>query len=383
MTARIVAAIVVLLAGIAVMTLSGLITERSETPTENPQPSNVPAANQSVDALPDDPAPSPPPAAAPVEYRGLAIQIHTNYRAIETFTPLINEIAETGANMLLIATAGWMEHADSQGIYIEHRKTPSRDDMLTLIRTAREAGLDVFVMPIVLLAHPRGREWRGVIEPPSWELWWREYRDFIVYFADLAREGQARGLILGSELVKTETQTAEWVATIELVRARFPEGMLGYSANWDTYETVQFWDKLDFVGMTSYFKLADHENPTVAELVENWRPIHQEVGAWIQRIDRPLVLTEVGWCSQEGAAITPWNYFRNQKATPAGHAEQRNLYEAFLEVWDATPGLVGVIWWEWKPGEGGPGDFGYTPKDKPAEDVLRRWFAGARVAGDD
>ena len=33
------------------------------------------------------------------------------------------------------------------------------------------------------------------------------------------------------------------------------------------------------------------------------------------------------------------------------------------------------MWWEWDANPGGPGDFGYSPKGKPAEDVLRAWFA--------
>lgn len=74
--------------------------------------------------------------------------------------------------------------------------------------------------------------------------------------------------------------------------------------------------------------------------------------------------------------MAPWNYYQNQRATPAALEEQRRLYEAFIRVWNNTPELMGVIWWEWNASEGGPGDYGYTPKNKPAEQVLRRWFTG-------
>ncbi len=129
--------------------------------------------------------------------------------------------------------------------------------------------------------------------------------------------------------------------------------------------------------MTSYYTLADYKSPTIEEIMAKWEPIKRDLLAWQARIGKPIVLTEVGWCSQEGAAMAPWNYYQNQRATPAGLEEQRRLYEAFLRVWDGTPQLLGVIWWEWNTSDGGPDDFGYTPKNKPAEQVLRRWFAGA------
>lgn len=76
--------------------------------------------------------------------------------------------------------------------------------------------------------------------------------------------------------------------------------------------------------------------------------------------------------------MAPWNYYQNQNATPAGLEEQRRLYEAFIKAWNDTPELLGVIWWEWPASPGGPGDFGYTPKNKPAQQVLRQWLAARR-----
>jgi len=319
-------------------------------------------------------ADTPPATPAPVPmYRGLAVQLSDGRDPVGTYSPLLSEIAGMGANAVLLSTAARMEHARSQAIFVDARETPSSEEFVALIRRARELSLHVIVMPIVLLKHPRGSEWRGVIEPPDWTAWWEEYRRLIEYFADIAREGGAEALIVGSELISTEKNTAEWLRLIAAARQRFP-GRLGYSANWDHYRPIQFWDKLDFVGMTSYYTLSRRRNPTVEEIVRCWEPIRTEILTWIQRINRPLVLTEVGWCSQEGAAMAPWNYYQNQKATPAGHEEQRRLYEAFLRVWEGTPGLSGVIWWEWTTAPGGPEDFGYTPRDKPAEQILRQWF---------
>ena len=332
---------------------------------------NVECAEQPASATHTAPLPS---GAGPV-YRGLAVQVQSGYEPVTSYRALFSEIAAMGANTVLLAGTGFMEHAESQQIYIEARKSPSRAEFKEIVRAARAEDLQVILMPIILLSRPRGSEWRGVIKPPNWDEWWREYREFITYYCEIAREGGATGLIVGSELVSTEKFTSKWLEVIELARVNFFGGELGYSANWDHYEPIKFWHKLDFVGMTSYHTLADHKNPSVGEIVARWTPIREKVTNWRRKIGKPIIFTEVGWCSQEGAATAPWNYYQNQKATPAGHEEQRRLYEAFLKVWDATPGVAGVIWWEWSHEPGGVGDFGYAPRGKPAEQVLREWFA--------
>jgi hypothetical protein len=321
-------------------------------------------------------------AAGDISYRGLALQMQTGFGPVEAYGPLVREIAELGADTILLSTAGLMEHARSQSILIDVRKSPSPEDFRTIIRGAKQRGLKVIVMPIVLLTHPHGSEWRGVIEPPDWNEWFRNYRAFVVHFADIARDGGADAVIIGSELVSTEKYTAQWVKTIEIVREHF-HAELGYSANWDHYEPIQFWDKLDFVGMTSYYKLADRKGAGVDEMIAKWKPIRKDILRWQKKIGKPIVMTEVGWCSQLGAATAPWNYYQNMKATPEGHEEQRRLYEAFMRAWDGTQGLAGVIWWEWSGSGGGPSDFGYTPKNKPAEKLLREWFVESRSPAPD
>jgi len=49
-----------------------------------------------------------------------------------------------------------------------------------------------------------------------------------------------------------------------------------------------------------------------------------------------------------------------------------------VRAWSDTPELVGTFWWEWNACEGGLNDYGYSPKNKPAEQILRQWFAAGR-----
>ena len=47
----------------------------------------------------------------------------------------------------------------------------------------------------------------------------------------------------------------------------------------------------------------------------------------------------------------------------------------FTRVWSGDERLGGVFFWNWW-GEGGPACHDYTPRGKPAEQVLRRWLTG-------
>jgi len=307
-------------------------------------------------------------------YHGVAIQVSYTADGVDRYIKMIDEIAELGADTVKISTAGYQEHAGSSTISLDLRKCPTRRDFARLIRHAHRRGLRVVIMPVVLLSNPRGSEWRGVIQPDSWDTWFSEYLSFIKYFAKIAAENKVEVLIIGSELISTETFTDRWEKVIAEVRKIY-HGKLAYSANWDHYQVVGFWDKLDLIGMTSYYKLADEENPPLDTLLKSWKKIKADILAWQATIGKPILFTEVGWCSQPGAAIEAWNYYRCQYPTPQGLEEQANLYRAFMRTWSNEPAVAGVIWWEWTDEPGGADNYGYTPKGKPAEKLLRAWFA--------
>jgi len=369
-----------LLKTLAAVTAVGVVwmAARSQVAGEaaNPADHSAHRSHQVVSGL-ESPARAVPRGNGP--YRGMAMQLHVNgVSAYDHYHRLIPEIAELGADTVLFVVHGWQEHAGTVDLHIDTRRTPDAKDLGRLIDHATQHGLRVILMPIVLLKNPRNSEWRGRIVPENhdWDGWFRRYRDFIVHFARIADLHRVDLLMIGSELVKTETYTERWLRIIEDVRQNF-RGKLGYSANWDHYQTTKigFWSRLDVVGMTSYYELARKANPLPSEIDQHWARIKRDILAFQQEVNKPIIFTEVGWCSQEGAAHEGWNYYANQKATPAGHEEQRRLYDSFLRTWAKEPAIGGIIWWEWDTSDGGMDDFNYTPRGKPAEKLLRDWFA--------
>ncbi len=311
--------------------------------------------------------------AVQLPYHGVAIQIHESDRAAERYGRLIDEVGALGANTVLISVNGYQEDVDSSHITTNPEAMPSDEALVSLFMRARDQGLRVILMPKILLTKPRSGAWRGKIKPPSWDAWFDQYADFILHLADLAERGGVEVFSVGSELVSTEKMTENWESVIERVRSRF-HGKLTYSANWDHYTSIQFWDRLDMIGMTTYNKLADEPGPSLDKLRSAWRDIRNKLLDFQAKIGKPLLFTEVGWCSQEGCSVEAWNYYREETATPAGLEEQKRNYEAFIDVWADEPAVIGMIWWEWTEGSGGRADFGYTPKNKPAEAVLRSFF---------
>jgi hypothetical protein len=284
----------------------------------------------------------------------------------------VDEIAALGADTVQFVIDTRQENGHSGRIYLDMRMTPTPDQLMDLIKHAKDKGLHVTLMPIVLLDAPEGDEWRGRISPPSWVGWFESYRDMMNQFAWISEASHVDLLVVGSELVSAEEHLDEWTRVIKEVRKVF-HGRLTYSSNWDHYRSIGFWDQLDLIGMNSYWKLGNDRNVKIAEIDRRWRDIQSDLLPFVKKTGKPLVFLEVGWCDIGNAASAPWDYTQDQE--PLDLDLQKRLYEGFFNVWYGNPYLGGFSIWEWPPGEGGPEDRGYTPKGKPAEAVLKEWFA--------
>lgn len=286
----------------------------------------------------------------------------------------IDEIAALGADTVQFVVDPRMENGTRNRIYLDLRTTPTVEQLSRLIKHAKSRKLRVTLMPIVLLDDPRGNEWRGTLKPDLWEQWFSSYREIMRHYAWVAQENGVDLLVVGSELVSSENKLNEWTRTINAIREIY-KGKLTYSSNWDHYTSVPFWDQLDMIGMNSYWKFsksASH-NPTVDEIVARWREIQKDLFEFQAKAGKPIMFLEIGWFSQKNVAWEPWDY--TQEDQPIDLDLQRKLYEGFFTAWWGDPRLGGFSVWEWPPDAGGREDRGYTPKGKPAEAVLREWFA--------
>jgi hypothetical protein len=264
---------------------------------------------------------------------------------------------------------------------------PDAAALLGVLRAAAARGQRVMVFPIVRLRARGPGEWRGKLRPADRDAWFAEYARTIEAIADVCRDGGAARLVIGSELVSFEDEPERWRALARSVRTRFA-GRLLYSANWDRWDEISFWDAVDEIGISAYFTLAERgSDPQIDEIVARWRPITSALSAFAKKAGRPIVFTEVGYPSVRGAAFWPWNDHQSKTECAAGEGcdgelsleSQRRLWAAFVRVFAAeqTSFLAGAYVWLWS-GRGGLADRGYTPRGKPAEAVIKLWYAGGR-----
>lgn len=346
-------------------------------------PGDAPAAKK-LSTDPDTAAASTARGANPelmkaLPYRGAGMQIQ-RVDWIDKYKESIDEMAAMGFDTVSLVIDTRMENGTTSLIWLDMRKTPTPEKLADLIQHAKKKNMRVILMPIVLLDKPEGNEWRGTLKPPYWPDWFNSYREMLIHFAWIAEQNKVDVLSVGSELVSAEKERTEWKKTIAAVREVY-KGQLTYSANWDHYTSIPFWDELDLIGMNSYYSL-DEDPPgsnnhmknkvTVEKIVENWKYIQEDLLAFQKKMGKPLLFLEVGWCSLENAADEPWDYTKED--LPADAELQKRLYEGFFKSWHGNAGLGGFIVWEWTPGEVKEDDKGYTPEGKPAQDVLKEWL---------
>lgn len=246
----------------------------------------------------------------------------------------------------------------------------SDEDLRGVIRAAHREKLRVLLFPIVDVERRADKEWRGTLAPADIGAWWAAYERFILHYAGIAAEEGVELYSVGSELCSTEGWRDRWYHLFSAVEKVY-RGPLVYSANWDHYEPVSFWERVTYLGVTGYFELARDAGAPEAAMAKAWDVARRRLTAFAAKAGKPLVLTEIGYPSQVGSATRPWDY---TSRAAVDLEEQRRAYAAFVAAWRGEPALAGVVFWDWQR-PGGASDGSYTPRGKPAEKVLRGFFA--------
>jgi hypothetical protein len=235
---------------------------------------------------------------------------------------------------------------------------------------ARELGLRVWLKP-----HLWTRGWVGDLAfgPAGWERFFESYRVFILHYALLAEREGFDGLAVGHELASASLGFPDrWRQLIGSVR-RVYHGTLTYDANWgDEVKGIAFWDALDLVSVSFYGPLAAKPTRSVAELAEGAGKALAGLRVIAARTHRPVLLCEVGYAPFAGAPIRPWEEHRGSPDLET----QRACYEAVVRALSPCDWVAGALWWKWFSTDriGGPGDASFSPRGKPAQQVMARAF---------
>lgn len=364
----------------------------SPAPVEMPTPVEIPALveeeippAQLQSALTDEEAPLPtaqaPEVLAPMlpEFqKGMNYVAWTanGYSNVNS-TKAMEQMVALGINWVGLVTTWYQDHYHSTEIYPLRDKTPTDESLIFAIRKLRELNFKVMLKPHLDLVDSQGK-WRGDIgfeNPADWQTWFDSYTAFILHYVDIAAKENVELFCVGTELTNaTNTQAEHWRGLIKKVRDIY-KGRLTYAANWDNeFKQISFWDALDYAGIDPYFPLVTSARPTAEQLKEAWGDWVKIIEEWQKNINKPVILTEIGYKSARDAADEPWQH------TAIGELDleiQVNLYKGLLESFWDKPWFYGVYWWYWgtNPKMGGELNRGFTPQNKPAQEVIKEWYS--------
>lgn len=296
-------------------------------------------------------------------------------------------IASLGSNSVELTVRIWTQSGTSNAVFAEPAKTESDASLLAGFRAAHDAGLSVlFKAALSTLNGTRVSS----LSPTDVAAFFASYTAEIVHLATVAQAAGVETFAIGNEMssLSGAAYRAYWVDLIADVREVY-HGELTYAAATDEAIHVSFWDQLDTIGVNTYPPLTASTAPTVQDLVEAWTsvPFNPYYAAAFDykspvdflhslalQYDKPVLMTEVGYRSIDGAAIAPGSW------TGGGTAdvmEQADAYNAFFQVWSAHGGawLKGAELWQWDLNNKYSGT-GYSVMGKPAEAIVSQYFHG-------
>ena len=263
------------------------------------------------------------------------------------------------------------------------------------IRAAKKKGFNIMLKPHIILEKVKpksstleqlltvlyytdktaGADWRGNFKARNeedWKIWENNYEEYILRLAQVAESMEVSLFCVGTELrASTVNRPQFWRKLIKKVKAIY-KGPITYSANWDEYEQVTFWDELDYIGVNAYFPISNSATPQVSNTLKNWQPILQKMQQISQKYQRKFIITEFGYQNVDYAGHRPWTH-HYQNATP-NHQSQINLYEAFFQSFWSKSWIAGGFLWEWFSQPSSSPDIHFSPQNKPAIATLQKWY---------
>lgn len=285
-------------------------------------------------------------------------------------------LQKLGVQWVAFITTWYQEKKNSTDIYADKDRSHTDDELVHAIKKIKSLGMHVMLKPHVDVLDGA---WRGDIDfldDKDKEKWFLSYEKFILHFARLAEKENVEMLCAGTELEKMTgdfENVARWESVIHKIKKVY-HGKLAYAANWTEYEKVSFWSLLDFAGIDGYFPLSATKNAGEEQLMSSFSRILNRIGKWQKKINKPVLFTEIGYRSMDGASVMPWDW---QVKGGADMEEQAALYKAALDGAFKKSWMQGVYFWSFSPYDMATkeNDTGYTFYGKPAEKILRQYYS--------
>ena len=293
----------------------------------------------------------------------------------------MDRLAALGGDWAALAFAVMQDSFHSTLIRPDYRFTVTDKDVETAVRSLHARGLKVCMKPMVNSADG---VWRAHIAFPRpewgdrdyWKEWFSSYTAFLCHYAEIAEETGCEMFCVGCEMLGTEIEEAHWRAAIAKVREIY-HGPLVYNTNHGKEAALTWWDAVDYIGTSAYYRVADAPGASAEEMQAAWERYLKPLAELSRKLNKQVIFMEIGCRSARGCAMMPYDF--SHREFPYDEDEQANFYEScFRAVWDED-WFAGFFWWDW--GTRLPRrtpDLGFSIADKKAEQVVKTWYAKQR-----
>lgn len=296
---------------------------------------------------------------------------------------------ESGIPALKRINANWIAltpfaYMDSKTDTKIHYRTPRNwwadvpENMESVVEDARKYGYKLMLKPHFWV---EGSGWAGTLtyDEEGWAEWEKNYTEFILELANFAQKHEFEMFCFATELKSAVKNRPEFFNYIIDEIRKVYSGKLLYAANWDDYHRIPFWDKLDYIGVDAYFPVTETVTPTVEEVRTIWIDFANQLKEFSYKKRKQIIFTEYGYRSIDSPVWKQWEIEWVSDSLNVNLQAQVNSYEGlFQAVWD-EPWFAGGFLWKWYPEKvhysGLKANSDYTPQDKPAEKVIRKWYS--------
>lgn len=317
-------------------------------------------------------------------YRGFnfaheGYQIYNGYGSRLSAASL-KKLNDLGTNAVAIVPYGFQRDAHRADFLSVHHGAGGENDESVIYAhaQAQQLGMYTLLKPQLWVS----RAWPGEVSMPdetAWQDFFAYYYRWIRHYALLAEMRRFDAFCLGVEFsIATRTHPNDWRKIIRRIRGLY-SGPITYAANWgEEFEQLSFWEELDFIGLNCYYPLSDKDQPTKKELQKKFAEVLNKAEEVSKKYQKPLVFTEVGFRS---VAHTWKNPHAEAGERPYNPECQRLCYEVLLEGIQGEEWIKGLFIWKWPShlDYQKENPVGFTPHDKPAELVIKDWFAGGKL----
>lgn len=248
------------------------------------------------------------------------------------------------------------------------------DGNCKLIQYAKDNNLKVMCKPHIWVM---GQGWAGDFDldtEDEWKTWEKGYTEYILNHADKADSLGVELFCIGTEYrVPARERPEFWRNLVKKVRQRY-SGKITYASNWDNYENISWWDEVDYIGIDAYFPLAEGDHPTIEEMKDGWKPLKQKLSSFSKKWGKEILFTEYGFQSIDGATGNHWDI--DKSAVAANPELQADAFEATFQALEDESWFKGGFFWKWHftSRDGDWHKKEWTPQNKPAADVIAKWY---------